>query len=110
MNVHKGRNDLMSVYITSTGCFLPGPPIKCEQVENILGAVNGRASFLRVQIQKANQIETRHYAIDENQQTTHSNVEMATNAAEQCLDRAFVARENIGMLAVASTQARTRSH
>lgn len=62
----------MSVYITSTGCFLPGPPIKCEQVENILGAVNGRASFLRVQIQKANQIETRHYAIDENQQTTHS--------------------------------------
>ena len=104
MNVHKGRTDLMPVYITSTGCFLPGPPINSEQVENILGAVNGRASFLRVQIQKANKIKTRHYAIDENQQTTHSNVEMATNAAEQCLDRAFISREQIGMLAVASTQ------
>ena len=94
----------MSVYITSTGRFLPGPAISTEQVENVLGAVNGKPSLLRVQIQKANNIQTRHYAIDEQQQTTHSNTEMATNAAEQCLDRAFIARDKVGMLAVASTQ------
>ena len=94
----------MSVYITSTGRFLPGPAITTEQVENVLGAVNGKPSLLRVQIQKANNIQTRHYAIDEQQQTTHSNTEMATNAAEQCLDRAFIARDKVGMLAVASTQ------
>jgi len=94
----------MSVYITSTGCFLPGPAISTEQVENVLGAVHGKPSLLRVQIQKANNIQTRHYAIDEQQQTTHSNTEMATNAAEQCLDRAFIARDKVGMLAVASTQ------
>ena len=94
----------MTVYITSTGSFLPGPAITVDQVENVLGAVNGKPSSLRVQIQKANKIETRHYAIDEQQQTTHSNTEMATNAAEQCLDRGFVHREKIGMLAVASTQ------
>jgi len=94
----------MSVYITSTGRFLPGPAISTEQVENVLGAVHGKPSLLRVQIQKANNIQTRHYAIDEQQQTTHSNTEMATNAAEQCLDRAFIARDKVGMLAVASTQ------
>ena len=94
----------MSVYITSTGIFLPGPSIAVEEVENILGAVHGKPSSLRVQIQKANKIQTRHYAIDENQQTTHSNTEMAANAAEQCLDRAFIGREKVGMLAVASTQ------
>ena len=94
----------MTVYITSTGSFLPGPAITVDQVENVLGAVNGKPSSLRVQIQKANKIETRHYAIDEQQKTTHSNTEMATNAAEQCLDRAFAHREKIGMLAVASTQ------
>ena len=94
----------MSVYITSTGAFLPGPAIAREEVENILGMVNGQPSSLRVQIQQANQIETRHYAIDANQKTTHSNTEMASSAAEQCLDRAFVPREKVGMLAVASTQ------
>lgn len=94
----------MNVYITSTGSFLPGPPITTEQVESILGAVNGKPSFLRVQIQNASKITTRHYAIDENQQTTHSNIRMASNAAEQCLDRAFLAKQKVGMLAVASTQ------
>ena len=94
----------MDVYITSTGAFLPGPPITVEEVEGVLGAVNGKPSSLRVQIQKANKIQTRHYAIDTNQQTTHSNTEMAANAATQCRDRAFLAREHIGMLAVATTQ------
>ena len=94
----------MTVYITSTGAFLPGPPISVGEVEGILGAVHGKPSSLRVQIQKANKIETRHYAIDGNQKTTHSNTEMASNAAEQCLDRAFLTRDKIGMLAVASTQ------
>ena len=94
----------MTVYITSTGSFLPGPPISVGEVENILGAVHGKPSSLRVQIQKANKIETRHYAIDEHQQTTHSNTDMATHAAQQCLDRSFLNREKVGMLAVASTQ------
>lgn len=94
----------MSVYITSTGSFLPGPPIGVSEVEGILGMVNGQPSSLRVQIQQANKIQTRHYAIDEHQQTTHSNTEMAAHAAEQCLDRAFIDRQEVGMLAVASTQ------
>lgn len=94
----------MSVYITSTGAFLPGPPIAAEEVEGVLGAVHGKPSWMRVQIQKANQIQTRHYAIDENQQTTHSNTQMATNAASECLDRAYISREKVGMLAVATTQ------
>jgi len=94
----------MSVYITSTGAFLPGSPITVEEVEGVLGAVHGKPSWLRVQIQKANKIQTRHYAIDENQQTTHSNTQMATNAASECLDRAFITRERVGMLAVATTQ------
>ena len=94
----------MSVYITSTGAFLPGPPVAVDEVEGVLGAVHGKPSSLRVQIQKANKIQTRHYAINEHQQTTHSNTQMASNAATQCLDRAFIPREKVGMLAVATTQ------
>ena len=95
---------MMDVYITSTGAFLPGPPIAVEEVEDVLGAVNGKPSSLRVQIQKANKIQTRHYAIDKDQRTTHSNTEMASNAASQCLDRAFLSRDRVGLLAVATTQ------
>ena len=71
---------------------------------NDLGMVHNKPSFLREKIQQSNKIQTRHYAIDSNQQTTHSNTEMATNAAEQCLDRAFLDRNQVGMLALASTQ------
>ena len=94
----------MSVYITSTGAFLPGPPIAVEEVEGVLGAIHGKPSWLRVQIQKSNNIQTRHYAIDKNQQTTHSNTLMATNAASECLDRSYISRDKVGMLAVATTQ------
>tara|TARA_B110000003_G_scaffold189510_1_gene188297 strand:+ start:1488 stop:2624 length:1137 start_codon:yes stop_codon:yes gene_type:complete len=94
----------MSVYITSTGAFLPGPPIAVEEVEGVLGAIHGKPSWLRVQIQKSNKIQTRHYAIDKNQQTTHSNTLMATNAASECLDRSYISRDKVGMLAVATTQ------
>jgi 3-oxoacyl-[acyl-carrier-protein] synthase-3 len=94
----------MNTYITSTGAFLPGPAISTNEVEGILGMVHNKPSFLREKIQQSNKIQTRHYAIDSNQQTTHSNTEMATNAAEQCLDRAFLDRNQVGMLALASTQ------
>ena len=94
----------MNTYITSTGAFLPGPAISTNDVEGILGMVHNKPSFLREKIQQSNKIQTRHYAIDSNQQTTHSNTEMATNAAEQCLDRAFLDRNQVGMLALSSTQ------
>jgi len=94
----------MNTFITSTGAFLPGPAISTNEVEGILGMVHNKPSFLREKIQQSNKIQTRHYAIDSNQQTTHSNTEMATNAAEQCLDRAFLDRNQVGMLALASTQ------
>ena len=92
------------VYITSTGWHLPGPAITNDQVEGVLGAVNGQPSGLRTQIQKANGIQTRHYGIDANQRTTVSNTQMAVYAGQECMDRAFRPIHQVGMLAVASTQ------
>ena len=57
------------VYITSTGAFLPGPPIDNDEIENVLGLVNGKKSKLKRRILKSNGIKTRHYAIDAEQQT-----------------------------------------
>ena len=35
---------LMDAYITHTGRFLPGPPVDNEQIEEVLGLVNGKPS------------------------------------------------------------------
>ena len=78
------------VYITSTGWHLPGPAITNDQVEGVLGAVNGQPSGLRTQIQKANGIQTRHYGIDANQRTTVSNTQMAVYAGQECMDRCLL--------------------
>ena len=92
------------VFITSTGAFLPGPPIDNEEVENTLGLVNGQKSRLKRRILKSNGIKTRHYAINAQQQTTHQNEEMAVAAAKQCLDGAFIDAMEVSMLSVGTTQ------
>lgn len=94
----------MSTYITSTGSFLPGQPIGNDEIEEILGLVEGRASRLKSRILKANGIQTRHYAIDREHRTTHSNLDMAVAAARVCLDASSLPARSIGMLSCATTQ------
>ena len=94
----------MNVYLTSTGAFLPGPPITNAEVEDVLGYVERRPSRLKARILKSNGIQTRHYAIDKAQRTTHSNLDMAVAAARQCLDESPVTAGGIGLLSCATTQ------
>ncbi len=94
----------MDAYITSTGSFLPGPPVSNDEMEAVLGYVDGQKSRLKNRILKANGIQYRHYAIDKDHRTTHSNVDMGVAAARQCLDRASIPLNQIGMLSCATTQ------
>jgi 3-oxoacyl-[acyl-carrier-protein] synthase-3 len=94
----------VNAYITSTGAFLPGPAIQNDEMEAVLGAVGGRPSRLRPKILKANGITSRHYAINRSHETTHSVTEMGAAAARQCLGRAPIPLNAIGMLSCASTQ------
>ncbi|MDE0880980.1 MAG: beta-ketoacyl-ACP synthase III [Myxococcota bacterium] len=94
----------MSVYLTQSACFLPGEPVDNERIETVLGRVHGKPSKLKRRILKSNGIITRHYAIDEQQQTTVQNEEMAVAAGKLVLERAGLEPRDIGMLAVATTQ------
>ena len=65
----------MNAYITSTGAFLPGPPIGNDEIEDSSRPCRGASrAGCKSRILKANGIQTRHYAIDRAQRTTHSNV------------------------------------
>lgn len=95
---------VMNAYITSTGAFLPGPPVSNEEMEDILGCVEGKPSRLKSRILKANGIQTRHYAIDRDHRTLYSNLDMAVAAARKCLDESPLPARSIGMLSCATTQ------
>ena len=94
----------MNAYITSTGSFLPGPPIGNDEVETILGLIHGKPSRLRKKILKSNGIVTRHYAIDKNHQTFVSNDQMAAKAARTCVDESLLELKKIGLLSCATSQ------
>lgn len=94
----------MSVYITSTGAFLPGDPVSNDQMEKRLGYIDGRPSRLKKRIVDANGIKTRHYAIDDAQQTTFQNEDLAYFAGQRCIEDSTRARAKIGMLSCASSQ------
>jgi 3-oxoacyl-[acyl-carrier-protein] synthase-3 len=83
---------------------LPGPPIGNDEIEDVLGRVEGKPSRLKGRILKSNGIQTRHYAIDRAQRTTHSNADMAAAAARKCLEDSPLPASSIGMLSCATTQ------
>ena len=94
----------MSVFITSSGRYLPGPPINNEEIEQHLGSINGNPSRLKQRILKSNGIKTRHYAIDREHQTTISNSGMGAQAANACIDNGYLAKQKISLLSCATSQ------
>ena len=91
-------------YIVSSGAYLPGSPIKTDEVEDYLGLVNGKRCPLKKRVLKSNGIETRHYALNKEQAVTHSVEGIGSQAAQQCLDRSGLLPEEISMLTSATSQ------
>lgn len=94
----------MSVYINSTGHYLPNAPVNNEQMEAILGLIHGKPSRLKRRILKSNGIKTRHYAIDAEHNTLISNSEMAAKAGQDCLNQSAIAQQKVTLLSCATSQ------
>ena len=95
---------LRDAYITGTGAVLPGPPVSSETMEDHLGRIGGKRSLLGRRALGWNGVETRHYAITAEGRATHSNAGMCAQAVRAALDDAGLAREDLGLLAAATTQ------
>ncbi|TYK64597.1 beta-ketoacyl-ACP synthase III [Colwellia echini] len=94
----------MDVYINSTGHFLPGKAINNDEIEEILGLIDGKKSRLKNKILQSNGILQRHYAINEQQQTQISNSDMAANAGNACINNSYLSSNKIKMLSCATSQ------
>ncbi|MCX5662370.1 MAG: 3-oxoacyl-ACP synthase [Planctomycetota bacterium] len=86
------------------GKFFPGEPVSNDQMEGRLGRVGSSPSRLRERVLAQNGILQRHYAIDENQRTTHTNAQMAAAAARDAVARAGLSLKDIPLLVAATSQ------
>lgn len=93
------------VYITSSGVFLPNEAISNEEMEDYLGRINGKNSRVRERILKQNGIQQRYYAMNEKQESTHSNAAMANEAIKAALERSSLHTKEVELLATGTTQA-----
>lgn len=95
---------MKQVYITSTGSFLPNQPISNHEMEDFLGKINGQTSIVKDKILNQNGIKSRFYAIDKNQNTTHSNAEMAIEAIKATIKNSELRPSEIELLSTGTTQ------
>lgn len=93
-----------TIYITSTGTFLPNSPIGNEEMEDYLGQINNQPSPVKQRILNQNGITSRYYALDKNQNSTHQNSEMAVNALNEALQKTALSPKEIDLLVTATTQ------
>lgn len=71
----------MSAFICDTASFLPNAPVSNDEMEAVLGKVNGLPSRVRKVILRNNGIRQRHYALDPaTGRVTHTNAELTAEA------------------------------
>ncbi len=80
---------MKEVYITRLSKFLPNKPVENDEMESILGMVDGRPSRARLKILGNNKIKNRYYSLDKDGNSTHSNAEMTANAVSALFDDKF---------------------
>ena len=75
-----------NVYITRIEKFLPNRPVSNDEMEEILGVIDGRESKSRVLILRSNGIKTRYYALDKQGNITHTNAQLTAEAIRRLFD------------------------
>ncbi|WP_178987429.1 beta-ketoacyl-ACP synthase III [Winogradskyella schleiferi] len=77
------------VYINRVSKFLPNDPISNDEMESVLGQINGKPSKARRVVLRNNGIERRYYAINKAGEFTHSNAKLTQEAISNLFDDSF---------------------
>lgn len=76
---------MSAVYITRLSKYLPNEPVQNDEMEQVLGMINGKPSRAKSIVLRNNGIKTRYYAF-RNGVRTHTNAELAANAVKLLFD------------------------
>ncbi|WP_456439636.1 beta-ketoacyl-ACP synthase III [Psychroserpens sp.] len=77
------------VYINRISKFLPNDPISNDEMEQVLGQINGKPSKARRIVLRNNGIKQRYYAINKEGEFTHSNAKLTQEAVSKLFDKSF---------------------
>ena len=91
------------VYINSFGKFLPNEIVSNDDIEKFIGKLGGKESENKDFVLRQNKIENRYYALDENQNSTHSNSGMASRAVLNSIENSEISLNDITFLASSTT-------
>jgi len=87
-----------NVFITDIQSFLPNNPISNEEIESVLGLVNGKPSRAKSIVLRSNGIQTRYYVLDPaTRQPLFSNAQLTAEAVRK-LNSSHFPIENIDCL------------
>ncbi len=96
----------MDVYINDVSAFLPNSPVDNEQIEHVLGRIQGVPSRVKKIVLRNNGIVTRHYALDpETGRLTHTNAELAATAITRLIPYPEYTVQDIQCLCCGTTSA-----
>ncbi len=84
---------MKDVFITRIAKFLPNDPVGNDEMEEKLGAIDGRTSKARRIVLRNNKITNRYYAIDKNGEVTHNNAQLTKEAVERLCDEDFTTKD-----------------
>lgn len=88
-----------AVYINDIASFLPNKPVSNEEIENVLGLINGHKSRSRRIVLKNNGIKERYYAIDPaTGKFTHNNAQLASEAIRSLNKKSGVSLDEVDCL------------
>ncbi len=87
-----------TVYINAIATFLPNEPVSNQQMEAVLGVINGAPSRARAIVLRNNRITSRYYAIGDDGQPTHTNAELTIEAINRLVEQSGVAKSAIDVL------------
>ena len=91
------------VYLESAGYFMPGEPIPNEGMDAYIAPLNRMSERIKRRILVENGILTRHYAIDPQGVTLHTNAQLAAGAIRDCLRRGGAELSRVTLLASGSS-------
>ncbi len=81
---------MSEVYINNVSAFFPNKPVDNDNIEDVLGMVDGKPSLVKRIVLRSNKIKSRYYAIDpKTNKTTHSNAKLAAEAIKKLKSDGF---------------------
>lgn len=86
------------VFINHISKFLPNDPVGNDQIEEILGVVNGRPSRAKAIVLRNNKIQTRYYALTKEGKVTHNNTQLTLEAINNLIAESGIDASAIELL------------